>query len=177
MTSLYKLTSNFIEVDNLIEEYLEAGQDDLAENLVKANEIIVREIQNKSVGFIHMFRNIDSKVDAIDGEIKRLQELKKQTKKKEENLKEILKSCMETLGTKKLETDLGNITIRNNPGSLVIDNEELIPKLYKQEIVTVETKIDKAALKKNIKAGIDIEGCHLEVGTSLSIPKTKKESK
>ena len=50
-------------------------------------------------------------------------------------------------------------------------------KLYKQEIVTVETKIDKAALKKNIKAGMEIEGCHIEVGTSLTIPKAKKESK
>lgn len=177
MPSLYNLTSNFIEVDNLIDEYLQAGEEDLAANLVKANEIIVKEIGNKSTGFIHIFRNIDSKVDAIDSEIKRLQDLKKQTKKKEENLKEILKNCMETLGTKKLETDLGNISIRNTAGSLVVDDMDLIPKLYKEEVVTTTVKVDSNLIKKQIKAGIEIEGCHIEGGTSLAIPKPKKESK
>lgn len=177
MSSLYQLTSNFMEVDNLIEQYLEGGEEDLAQNLIQANQIIIKEIGNKSTGFIHIFRNIDSKVDAIDLEIKRLQELKKQTKKKKDNLEDILKNCMDQLGTKKLETDLGNITIRKNPGSLIIDNQELIPKLYKEEIVTAETKIDKAALKKHIKEGMEIEGCHVEISTSLVVPKPKKESK
>ena len=60
MASLYQLTSNFLEVDNLIEEYLQAGEEDLADNLVKANQIIAKEIENKSVGFIYVFRNMDS---------------------------------------------------------------------------------------------------------------------
>ena len=38
--NLYELTSNFIEVDRLISDYLENGEEDLAENLVKANKII-----------------------------------------------------------------------------------------------------------------------------------------
>ena len=177
MASLYQLTNNFVEVDNLIDEYLEAGQEDLADNLVKANQIIAKEIENKSTGFIYIFRNMDSQIDVIDAEIKRLQDLKKQVKAKEDRLKTMLKDCMEAIGTTKIETDLGKISIRKSPGSLVIDDETLIPKLYKQEIVTVETKIDKAALKKNIKAGMEIEGCHIEVGTSLTIPKAKKESK
>ena len=37
--NLYELTSNFIEVDRLISDYLENGEEDLAENLVKANKI------------------------------------------------------------------------------------------------------------------------------------------
>ena len=46
--NLYELTSNFIEVDRLISDYLENGEEDLAENLVKANKIIADEIKNKS---------------------------------------------------------------------------------------------------------------------------------
>ena len=68
MANLYELTNNFVEVDRLISEYLENGEEELAENLVKANQIIRNEIQNKSVGFIHVFRNIDSQIDVIDGE-------------------------------------------------------------------------------------------------------------
>ena len=80
--NLYQLTENFLEVDRLIDEYTEAGQEDLANNLVEANKIIAQEIQSKSEGFVYMFRNIDSQIDAIDGEIKRLQELKKQKQNK-----------------------------------------------------------------------------------------------
>lgn len=174
MASLYQLTSNFLEVDNLIEEYLQAGEEDLADNLVKANQIIAKEIENKSVGFIYVFRNMDSQVNAIDAEIKRLQELKKQVKAKDDRLKTMLKNSMEALGATKIETDLGKISIRNNPGSLKIDDMDLIPNIYKEEVVTTTVKVDSNLIKKQIKAGIDIEGCHIEAGTSLIVPKAKK---
>ena len=87
--NLYELTSNFIEVDRLISDYLENREEDLAENLVKANKIIADEIKNKSNGFVYVFRNIDSQIESIDSEIKRLQELKNKDKTK---LK-ILKRC------------------------------------------------------------------------------------
>lgn len=172
--NLYELTSNFIEVDRLISDYLENGEEDLAENLAKANQIIAEEIKNKSNGFVYVFRNIDSQIESIDGEIKRLQELKKQKKNKAENLKRMLKDNMEALGVKKMETDLGNFTIRNNPGSLVIDNLENIPNIYKETVITETVKVDKDAIKKLIKDGSEVEGCHLEIGTSLMIPKTQK---
>ena len=86
----------------------------------------------------------------------------------------MLKDNMEALGVKKMETDLGNFTIRNNPGSLVIDDLESVPDTYKETVVTETVKVDKNTIKKLIKGGTDIEGCHLEVGTSLTIPKTKK---
>ncbi|MBN9647718.1 siphovirus Gp157 family protein [Terrisporobacter glycolicus] len=174
MASLYQLTSNFLEVDNLIEEYLQAGEEDLADNLVKANQIIAKEIENKSVGFIYVFRNMDSQIDAIDAEIKRLQELKKQVKAKDDRLKTMLKNSMEALGATKIETDLGKISIRNNPGSLKIDDMDLIPNIYKEEVVTTTVKVDSNLIKKQIKAGIDIEGCRIEAGTSLIVPKAKK---
>lgn len=172
--NLYELTSNFIEVDRLISDYLENGEEDLAENLVKANKIIADEIKNKSNGFVYVFRNIDSQIESIDSEIKRLQELKRQKQNKAENLKKMLKDNMEALGVKKMETDLGNFTIRNNPGSLVIDDLESVPDTYKETVVTETVKVDKNTIKKLIKGGTDIEGCHLEAGTSLTIPKTKK---
>lgn len=172
--NLYQLTNNFLEVDRLISEYLENGEQELAENLVKANEIIAKEIENKSTGFLYMFRNMDSQIEAIDGEIKRLQDLKKTVKNKEDRLKNMLKDNMETLGTKNIETDLGKISIRKNPGSLVIDDMDLVPATYKEEVVTTTVKVDTNLVKKLIKSGVEIEGCRLEVETSLTIPKAKK---
>lgn len=170
--NLYQLTENFLEVDRLIDEYIEAGQEDLANNLVEANKIIAQEIQNKSNGFVYMFRNIDSQIEAIDGEIKRLQELKKQKQNKSDNLKMMLKVNMEALGVKKLETDLGNISIRNNPGKVNVMDERLIPDTYKEVVETV--KVDKKAILKDIKAGMAVGGVVIEYGTSLTVPKAKK---
>lgn len=170
--NLYQLTENFLEVDRLIDEYIEAGQEDLANNLVEANKIIAQEIQNKSNGFVYMFRNIDSQIEAIDGEIKRLQELKKQKQNKYEYLKKSLKDNMEALGVKKLETDLGNISIRNNPGKVNVVDERLIPDTYKEIVETV--KVDKKAILKDIKAGMAVGGVAIEYGTSLTVPKAKK---
>ena len=72
MSNLYELTNNFIEVDRLISEYLENGEEELAENLVKANQIIAKEIENQSVGFKYMFRNMDSQIDAKTFQIESL---------------------------------------------------------------------------------------------------------
>ena len=51
---------------------------------------------------------------------------------------------------------------------------DLVPATYKEEVVTTTVKIDTNLVKKLIKSGVEIEGCHLEVGTSLTIPKAKK---
>ena len=39
--------------------------------------------------------------------------------------------CLSELGMKKVETTLGNITIRNNAPSLVIEDERLVNEKFK----------------------------------------------
>ncbi|MCE0838370.1 siphovirus Gp157 family protein, partial [Clostridioides difficile] len=88
-----------------------------------------------------MIIDIDSDINSLDLEIKRMQELKKIKKNSLDRLKSNIKECMELLGIKKVKTFLGNISIRKSAGSLVIEDEEKIPAIYK----TVEqvVKVDK----------------------------------
>ncbi|WP_339073558.1 siphovirus Gp157 family protein [Clostridioides difficile] len=111
------------------------------EKLEEIKEIIKQEIQNKNTRIVSVILNIDSDINSIDSEIKRLQELKRVKKNTLDRLKSNIKDCMELLGTKKVETVLGNISIRKSAGSLVIEDEEKIPAIYK----TVEqvVKVDK----------------------------------
>ncbi|MCX4252498.1 siphovirus Gp157 family protein, partial [Clostridioides difficile] len=90
-----------------------------------------------------------------------------------DRLKSNIKDCMELLDTKKVETFLGNISIRKSAGSLVIEDEEKIPAIYK----TVEqvVKVDKNTIKDFIKKGHEVEGCRIEYSTTLTTPKVKKE--
>ncbi|HBF7727286.1 TPA: siphovirus Gp157 family protein [Clostridioides difficile] len=169
MSTLYELTTDLLE----IEEGLTETTGNEAEKLEEIKEIIKQEIQNKNTRIISVIINIDSDINSIDSEIKRLQELKRVKKNTLDRLKSNIKDCMELLGTKKVETVLGNISIRKSAGSLVIEDEEKIPSIYK----TVEqvVKVDKNTIKDVIKKGHEVEGCRIEYGTTLTTPKVKKE--
>ncbi|WP_131042474.1 siphovirus Gp157 family protein, partial [Clostridioides difficile] len=145
MSTLYELTTDLLE----IEEGLTETTGNEAEKLEEIKEIIKQEIQNKNTRIVSVILNIDSDINSIDSEIKRLQELKKVKKNTLDRLKSNIKDCMELLGTKKVETVLGNISIRKSAGSLVIEDEEKIPAIYK----TVEqvVKVDKNTIKDFIK--------------------------
>ncbi|WP_077709187.1 siphovirus Gp157 family protein, partial [Clostridioides difficile] len=137
MSTLYELTTDLLEIEEGLTEI--TGNE--AEKLEEIKEIIKKEIQNKNTRIISVIINIDSDINSIDSEIKRLQELKRVKKNTLDRLKNNIKDCMELLGTKKVETVLGNISIRKSAGSLVIEDEEKIPGIYK----TVEQviKVDK----------------------------------
>jgi phage host-nuclease inhibitor protein Gam len=74
---------------------------------------------------------------------------------------------MEIRGVKKLETSLGNISIRKTPPSVNVLDENLIPLEY------IETKqvmsIDKKLILGDLKDGLVIPGVEIKQGTSLTI--------
>ncbi|HBH0441785.1 TPA: siphovirus Gp157 family protein, partial [Clostridioides difficile] len=141
MSTLYELATDLLEIEEGLTEI--TGNE--TEKLEEIKEIIKQEIQNKNTRIVSVILNIDSDINSIDSEIKRLQELKRVKKNTLDRLKSNIKDCMELLGTKKVETVLGNISIRKSAGSLVIEDEEKIPAIYK----TVEqvVKVDKNTIK------------------------------
>jgi len=83
-----------------------------------------------------------------------------------DRLEEYVKSTMEHAGKKELEGDGLKIKLRANPPSVVIVDEALIPWEFR-EVVTpppVE-KIVKAKIAKALKAGIDVPGADLNIGS------------
>ncbi|HCQ6228583.1 TPA: siphovirus Gp157 family protein, partial [Clostridioides difficile] len=141
MSTLYELTTDLLEIEEGLTEI--TGNE--AEKLEEIKEIIKQEIQNKNTRIVSVIIDIDSDINSLDLEIKRMQELKKIKKNSLDRLKSNIKECMELLGIKKVETFLGNISIRKSAGSLVIEDEEKIPAIYK----TVEqvVKVDKNSIK------------------------------
>ncbi|MBF9863258.1 siphovirus Gp157 family protein, partial [Clostridioides difficile] len=141
MSTLYELTTDLLEIEEGLTEI--TGNE--AEKLEEIKEIIKQEIQNKNTRIVSVIIDIDSDINSLDLEIKRMQELKKIKKNSLDRLKSNIKECMELLGIKKVKTFLGNISIRKSAGSLVIEDEEKIPAIYK----TVEqvVKVDKNTIK------------------------------
>lgn len=90
-----------------------------------------------------------------------------------ENSKERLKALMlkvQTIsGEKKLVCGSFTTSIQNNPPSVVLD-EQYVENFPEKYIKRAEPEINKALLKDDLKAGVDLEGlAHLETTASLRI--------
>ena len=142
--TLYKITNKFAELMDMAEngELTEEQYNELGEQLAL-------ELQQKGSGIIGYTQNEEALIDAVDMQIKRLQEFKKSKQSKLEKFKQYVKDNMERLGITKMDTELGTLSIAKNPMSVEIENEDEIPSEFKQEVVT--TKIDKTAIKNHFK--------------------------
>ena len=143
--SLYNITNKFVDLMDKAEngelteeEYNELGQE------------LALELQQKGGNIIGYIQNEDALINAVDIQIKRLQEIKKSKQNKADKFKQHVKENMERLGISKLDTELGTLSIAKSPLSVEITNEDEIPAEFKQEVVTV--KIDKKAIADNFKA-------------------------
>ena len=72
--------------------------------------------------------------------------------------------AMETLGRNKVEVGLHKISLRSSTVVNITD-EAHIPSYY----IKVETKIDKEAIKRDLKNGIAVEGAELVTNQSIQI--------
>ena len=156
--TLYEMTNDLV---SLIDEEV---NEEAREEIIEAIKL---QMEVKAENIIAVIRNYETRIDGIKAEEKRLSEYRKSEEKKLEKLKEYTVYCMEQLGNKKLDTNLGRISLRKKPSSLNIVDESLVPGEYKEVIQTV--KIDKAQIKKDLKDKA-INGVELiEGGNSLQI--------
>ena len=147
--SLYNITDRFVEIMDKVQEgeITEEQYNELGQELAIA-------LQNKSIGIIGYVQNEEALIDAVDVQIKRLQDLKKQKTNNLDKFKQYVKENMEKLGITKLETEIGKMSIAKNPLSVEIENEDESPSEFKQEVMTV--KIDKTAIKTYFKENGEI---------------------
>lgn len=96
----------------------------------------------------------------------------KQLEKQDEEIREQGKQILLSNWLKKFEAlDWTIIQLNETPWALVIENEDLIPKEYKKEKVTIS--IDKKTLKEDIKQGLIIEWVSIEKDYNLFIKNPK----
>ena len=143
--SLYNITSKFVTLMNKVQdgELTEEEYNQLGEELAL-------ELQSKSTNIIGYYQNESALIEAIDNQIKRLQEFKKAKQNNVDRFKKYVKENMERLEIQKIETELGTLSIAKSPISVEIVNEEILPDEFKQEVVTV--KPNKKAIADSFKA-------------------------
>ena len=156
--NLYDLVGNYKKVYEMDLDD-ETWQDTL--------ESIDSAIEQKADGVMYVIRNLEVDVIGLKDEEKRLKSKREVAERKIKRLKQYLQENMEAVGKTKFKTQLFAYNIQNNPASLKLTDEKLIPQKY----YTVETsrKYDNKAIKDDLKAGKVINGAELKTSQSLRI--------
>ena len=160
MNSLYNISERFLELFN---------REDLTEEEFKeqGNELALI-LQNKAEMIVGYNYTLESNKNAVKQEIERLQLIYKAIEKQQDKLSISVKENMQKLGIEKIPTAIGNLTIKKNPASVNIINEQLIGPEYIKEKIT--TSIDKTKIKEDIKKGLKVLGAEIvETNTRLEI--------
>ena len=87
-------------------------------------------LEDKADGYVAVIKSLETDNIAIDEEIKRLKQRKTSNENGIKRLKETLQQVMEETGKEKFKTALNSYSIANNPPSLDVTDESLIPKQY-----------------------------------------------
>lgn len=161
MKSLFQISNEA----SLLASALIEGE--LSEELENALIINQTELQEKAINYGYVIKSIESDVDIIEAEIKRLQALKTSRSNAIERMKEAVLKAMDIYGIQKVESPTLKLSIRNNAPSVEVLNEYQIPDSYKK--TKVKTTIFKTAIKKDIESGLEVPGAILTRKTSLQI--------
>ena len=113
-------------------------------------------------------KNLSAEADAIREEENRLVKRRKAAETKAAKLKAWLLAAMtrEDGTTDKLKTGRVSISVKRNPPSTVVD-DELLPSTYKVAKITYQA--NKELIKRELLAGGEVPGAHLEYGRSVVI--------
>ena len=113
-------------------------------------------------------KNLSAEADAIREEENRLVKRRKAAETKAANLKSWLMAAMtrEDGTTDKLKTGRVMVSVKRNPPSTVVD-DALLPSTYKVAKITYQA--NKELIKRELLAGGEVPGAHLEYGRSVII--------
>lgn len=161
--SLYELAGEYRAISDKLHD-LDLPDEVIADTL----EGLGGDLQEKSVNVAKFFRNLESMAVQIKLAEDQMAARRKAIEKRITRLKEYLKTQMERAGISKIECPYFVISIKQNPASVQILDETLIPRDYFKEI-PVSYVLDKILCKAAMNDGYEIPGCYLSHGTRLEI--------
>lgn len=164
MTSLYNLVGEKLALQKKLEE-LNFDEETIADTLEGDSVAIQQKIES----YAFIIRNMEALPDAIKAEEKRLAERRKAIEKRVDNIKHWLFVNMQACGITKIESPVFTVALQNNPSSVIIDDEALIPADYLRVPEVPPPSPDKALIKQAINDGLEVPGAHLQSSQRLVI--------
>jgi hypothetical protein len=162
--NLYKTTQEYLQVEIQLTD-LELDHVTLADTLEGARF----PLEQKAISVAMIARNLESHAAAIKAARDEMGKREKAAENRAKWLKEYLLNNMQAANITKIESPYFTLSIAKNPESVIVDCDTLIPADYFRQPETPPPVLDKTLVKKAIKDGFEVPGCHLESGVRLSI--------
>lgn len=164
MANVYELGSSFDLIDQLIED--EALDD---EALLDAWENLKDDTATKFENCCKYIKNVESDIEGIDLEIKRLQAKKKSLTNGKDRLKALMLSVLVKMGEKKLPCGTFTVGRQNNAPSLYVNEGITFKDVGDEYLRFTDPEIDKKKALEDLKSGKELSWASLEVKESLRI--------
>lgn len=168
---LYEITEELEKLEAMYELTYDEETGEL--NELEFNEIQAMEeemknlLSNKSDSIIKYIKNLESDMNVLKEEEKRLKDRREKLEKKKEWLKTYLMENMLKLGYTKVESTYGTLSTRKSKSTVI--NEAIIPKDKRYWSVETKDKFDKNKIRKLIESGEKIVGAYIQESTSVVI--------
>lgn len=163
---LYEINENYRNLADLL------ANPELADNpdVIGALEAVEDEFSNKAINTVKAIKMVESHIDTIDTEIKRLTAMKKVRQNALDDVKNYLKRNMAQTGIFKIESPLFKISYAERADSAVeLDEALFLANNLDEELVTIKITPSKTAIKKALQAGEQIIGARLVSSQVLTI--------
>ena len=155
--NLYELSQNYLAVQDMDLE---------PETLKDTLDSIEEAIEVKAENIAKWIRNLEADKKAFEEEEKRFKEKKQAADNRIKSLKQYLEDNMRLTGKTKFKAGFFSFAIQNNPPSVEVFDEALIPKQF---LIEQPVKIDRAGIKELLKAGEEVPGAELKHSSGLRI--------
>lgn len=156
MANIYDLTSGI----QMLWDLMDQGELD-DDTLIDAMENSQEELNIKLENYCKFIKNLEADIAGLKEEEKRLAARRKTMENTIERAKAAMQWAMNAAGEKKVKGNLFTISLQANPEKVVLETEDvnLIPSHY---VRYKEPEIDKAKVKEDLKAGVELAFAHLE---------------
>lgn len=156
---LYELTTSYTQLLDLADSLDEETFRDTLSAIEEA-------IEDKAENTAKLIRGLEADIEILKAEEKRLADRRKALESKVSNTKAYLQEQLEIAGLDKVKRPTITVAIQNNPPSVEIADESLIPSHY---MIPQPNKIDKKAILSALKEGLVIDGCNMKQSRSVRI--------
>ena len=160
MDSIIKISQRYNAVMALADD-ASIPQDEVNNALLTLDD----ELQEKGENCIKYLDSVQDKIDAAKANKKKLEAYIKTLENRKTRVEKACIYALDTLQVKSIMTGWGEMKVKKNPPSVVIDDLSKVPTKFQHQ--KIEVTLDKVAIKNAIKAGEEVAGCHIEQSEKL----------
>lgn len=155
---LYELTSNYMQVLDMIED----GNEDFLDTLESIEESLEYKVEN----YGKVIKSLEANVEGLKTEEKRLAERRKFMESSIKRMKSNVEQSMIATNKLKIKGDLFTFSIQKNPPRLEVLDDSQIPEGF---FIPQPPILNNKELLEELKLGHEIPGATIAQGQSLRI--------